>query len=145
MRTGGIAQFSTLKGGFMMKRRNIVAVSLFLALFLALPALRSVSAEKQKYNACYGTSDLAISVATGSPGALGLLKALAEPFCQAGDCRVNWVKKGSGASLKALEAASLGAATLAAASVVSAGPGREDEVISEYWEKKQRNGTMIRG
>ncbi|MBW1861225.1 MAG: hypothetical protein JRJ02_02470 [Deltaproteobacteria bacterium] len=131
----------------MMKRRNIVAVSLFLALFLALPALRSVSAEKQKYNACYGTGDLAISVATGSPGALGLLKALAEPFCQANDCRVNWVKKGSGASLKALEtgAASLGAATLAAASVVSAGPGREDEVISEYWEKKQRNGTMIRG
>ena len=40
--------------------------------------------------------------------------------------------------LKKTGAASLGAATLAAASVVNAGPGREDDVISEYWKKKQR-------
>ena len=126
MRTGGIAQFSTLKGGFMMKRRNIVAVSLFLALFLALPALRSVSAEKQKCNASYGTGDLAISVATGSPGALGLLKALAEPFCQAGDCRGNWVKKGSGASLKALEAGEVDMVMVHA-------PATEKKAVQEGW------------
>ena len=87
----------------MMKRKNIVAVSVFFALFLSLAALQPVGAGKQNYNASYGTGDTAISVATGSPGALGLLKALAEPFCQANACRIDWTKKGSGASLKALK------------------------------------------
>ncbi|GAG48327.1 unnamed protein product, partial [marine sediment metagenome] len=109
-----------------MKRRNIVAFSLFLALFLALPALRSVSAEKQKYNASYGTGDLTISVATGSPGALGLLKALAEPFCQANDCRINWIKKGSGASLKALKGGKVDMVMVHA-------PAAEKKGVQEGW------------
>jgi tungstate transport system substrate-binding protein len=43
------------------------------------------------------------SLATGSPGELGLLKELAETFCAANDCRLAWRKAGSGESLKALK------------------------------------------
>jgi tungstate transport system substrate-binding protein len=73
---------------------------LFLLFFICL----AQGSDKQDYQATYGKGDQAICVATGSPGALGLLKTLAEPFCQANHCRINWVKKGSGASLKALKA-----------------------------------------
>ncbi|MDY6986815.1 MAG: substrate-binding domain-containing protein [Thermodesulfobacteriota bacterium] len=86
-----------------MKRRTSVLVVLLLALFVSVPALGGADA-KQTYDGTYGTGDQAVTVATGSPGALGLLKALAEPFCQADQCRIHWTKKGSGASLKALKA-----------------------------------------
>ncbi len=44
-----------------------------------------------KYAAIYGNEGPAFSLATGSPGSLGLLKALAEPFCDKTKCRIGWV------------------------------------------------------
>ena len=52
-----------------------------------------------KPTAVYGEGQASFVLATGSPGALGLLKALADPFCKANNCRLIWFKKGSGASL----------------------------------------------
>ncbi|MDP8248360.1 MAG: ABC transporter substrate-binding protein [Candidatus Tritonobacter lacicola] len=63
------------------------------------PVFSVNGADKAKYDAVYGKGESEITIATGSPGALGLLKALAEPFCEENDCSINWVKKGSGASL----------------------------------------------
>jgi tungstate transport system substrate-binding protein len=42
------------------------------------------------------------SLATGSPGELGLLKKLAEEFAEKTNTRVNWVKAGTGESLRLL-------------------------------------------
>ena len=87
-----------------MKRKSIISIMFAIVFVLSVLSLQATGMEKQKYNAIYGTGDSAITVATGSPGALGLLKALADPFCQVNNCRINWIKKGSGASLKAMQA-----------------------------------------
>ena len=86
-----------------MKRKSIISIMLAIVFVVSVLSLHATGIDKQKYNAIYGTGDSAITVATGSPGALGLLKALADPFCQVNNCRINWIKKGSGASLKAMK------------------------------------------
>ena len=75
-------------------------MSLFVVLFLAGPSVRA----GEKPTAVYGRGRARMVLATGSPGALGLLKALAQPFCRARDCRIFWYKKGSGAALEMLKA-----------------------------------------
>ena len=50
----------------------------------------------------YGDGSNAFLLATGSPGELGLLGALAEGFSQQTPATLRWVKAGSGASLKLL-------------------------------------------
>ena len=93
-----------VKGVCNMKKKFICFVVLFFVFLFFVCHVYAGKSDEQKYNAVYGAGDQAITVATGSPGALGLLKALAEPFCQANKCRINWIKKGSGASLKAMKA-----------------------------------------
>ncbi len=58
----------------------------------------------KKPNAVYGSGKSELVLATGSPGALGLVEALAAPFCRDHDCRLVWFKKGSGASLAFMKA-----------------------------------------
>jgi len=109
-----------------MKKQAVVVAVLILGLVMSVPAFQAGGAEKQRYNAVYGTGDQAITLATGSPGALGLLKALAEPFCNANHCCINWIKKGSGASLRALKA---GVADM----VMVHAPAAEKKAVEEGW------------
>lgn len=84
---------------------RIQFLSLFVilvALMLFIPVTQAKENNKPDFTAVYGDGDSVLRVATGSPGALGLLKELAIPFCQANDCRIKWLKRGSGASLEAL-------------------------------------------
>ena len=90
-----------------MKKKSIFQILLLQLVFILAAISLVVGSDSQNYQATYGKGDQVICVATGSPGALGLLQALAEPFCQTNHCRVNWVKKGSGASLKALKEGSV--------------------------------------
>ena len=53
--------------------------------------------------AVYGSGANQFSLATGSPGELGLLKVLAEAFGNQDDARMAWFKAGSGESLKLLK------------------------------------------
>jgi len=53
--------------------------------------------------ATYGKGDNKFSLATGSPGELGLLKVLAEAFDKKEGATMCWVKAGSGVSLKLLK------------------------------------------
>ena len=50
----------------------------------------------------YGKGGNSFSLATGSPGELGLLEVLAEAFDREHDAQLCWIKAGSGASLKLL-------------------------------------------
>ena len=52
----------------------------------------------------YGTGTHSFSLATGSPGELGLLKVLAEDFAVRADARRVWIKAGTGQSLELLKA-----------------------------------------
>jgi len=109
-----------------MKRKSTISIMLVAILVLSILSLQAVGAEKQKYSAVYGTGDQSITLATGSPGALGLLKALAEPFCQANHCQINWTKKGSGASLKAMKAGKVDLVMVHA-------PAAEKKAVKERW------------
>jgi tungstate transport system substrate-binding protein len=57
---------------------------------------------RMKYAAEYGNGERELVVATGSPGELGLLKALGEAFADKAQTRVLWYKAGSGQSLELL-------------------------------------------
>jgi tungstate transport system substrate-binding protein len=50
----------------------------------------------------YGSGYYQFSLATGSPGELGLLKVLAETFGKQANARMTWIKAGSGKSLELL-------------------------------------------
>lgn len=107
------------------------------ALMLLLSPRYSYSLDDQKigYDAVYGENGPAFTVATGSPGDLGLLKALAEPFCVANHCRINWLNMGSGEALKALKQGKVDM-------VMTHSPEAEKEAIKEGWAEKR---TLLGG
>jgi tungstate transport system substrate-binding protein len=63
----------------------------------------SVAYSADENGATYGSGKNSFSLATGSPGELGLLKLLAEDFARRADAQMVWVKAGTGASLKLLQ------------------------------------------
>ena len=113
-----------MKGGSIVKRKPIILAPVLVV--LSLSVLQAGGPEKQTYDGTYGTGSQAVTVATGSPGALCLLRALAEPFCEANQCRVNWIKKGSGASLKALKAGKVDMVMVHA-------PATEKKAVEDGW------------
>ena len=58
-----------------------------------------------KPEATYGHGNQSFTLATGSPGELGLLQALGEAFDKKEGARLIWIKAGSGASLNLLKTA----------------------------------------
>ena len=58
-----------------------------------------------KPEAIYGQGNQSFTLATGSPGELGLLQALGEAFDKKEGARLIWIKAGSGASLNLLKTA----------------------------------------
>ena len=109
-----------------MRRKLIISAAMCLALLLSVATFQAWSAGEPQYNASYGSGDSAITVATGSPGSLGLLKELAEPFCQLNHCRINWIEKGSGASLEALKVGQVDMVMVHA-------PAAEKKAVREGW------------
>jgi tungstate transport system substrate-binding protein len=61
------------------------------------------SQAQEKCTETYGAGKTTFSLATGSPGELGLLKVLGETFGKAAGASLCWVKAGSGESLKLLK------------------------------------------
>jgi tungstate transport system substrate-binding protein len=78
--------------------------------------------------AVYGDGEKKLTVATGSPGELGLVKALAAMFNKKHGSKLCWVKAGSGKSLKLLKAKKVDAIMVHA-------PAAEKKAVSEGWAK----------
>ncbi|SHH31618.1 substrate-binding domain-containing protein [Ferrimonas marina] len=74
------------------------ATSLLILAMATAPALAAPQCTEN-----YGTGATTVTLATGSPGELGLLKALADAFNAQHDTRLCWVKAGSGKSLQLLK------------------------------------------
>ena len=72
---------------------------------LILALLGTAAAAQEKLAGVYGSGPAVFTLATGSPGELGLLKALGEAFSQeeGGKTSLHWVKAGSGVSLQLLK------------------------------------------
>jgi tungstate transport system substrate-binding protein len=72
---------------------------------LALLLLVGAATAQEKVAGTYGQGPEVFSLATGSPGELGLLQALGEAFSreQGGKTSLKWIKAGSGQSLQLLK------------------------------------------
>ncbi len=78
----------------------------------------------------YGDNDLTFTLATGSPGELGLLKEIAKVFNARNNSSMCWVKAGSGKSLKLLNAKKVDIVMVHA-------PAGEKKAIAEGWAIKR--------
>lgn len=74
----------------------------------------------------YGTGSNSFSLATGSPGELGLLKVLGEDFARRENARLVWVKAGTGQSLDLLKAKKVDMVMVHA-------PAQVDKAVQEGW------------
>jgi tungstate transport system substrate-binding protein len=93
-------------------------------------AASSLSAQ-DKCDGVYGGGPHKFSLATGSPGELGLLKVLAEAFAGEADSSLCWVKAGSGASMKALKEKKVDMIMVHA-------PAAEKKAVAEGWATERR-------
>jgi len=82
-----------------MRTKNVL--SLFAVLALVMLGTSSYAGDQPA--AVYGRGANQFSLATGSPGELGLLKVLAEAFGKQDNARMTWFKAGSGKSLQLLK------------------------------------------
>jgi tungstate transport system substrate-binding protein len=80
--------------------------------------------------AVYGNGAQQFSLATGSPGELGLLKVLAEAFGKQNDAKMAWYKAGSGESLKLLKEKKVDMIMVHA-------PAGEKQAMQEGWASKR--------
>lgn len=74
----------------------------------------------------YGSGARRFSVATGSPGELGLVEALGRAFARVGDATLVWVKAGTGQSLSLLQDARVDMAMVHAPALV-------DQALAAGW------------
>ena len=95
---------------------------LTLAILLCLP---SISVAKD-CKAVYGTGSTIYTLATGSPGELGLLELLADTFNAKNDTTMCWKKAGSGKSLKLLKAGKVDIVMVHA-------PAAEKKAVKDGW------------
>lgn len=95
-----------------------------------LLAVSSMACAQGEYDGVYGTGAHSFSLATGSPGELGLLKALADGFTPKTDTKLLWKKAGSGESLKALKNKTVDMIMVHA-------PAAEKKAVEEGWATKR--------
>jgi tungstate transport system substrate-binding protein len=108
---------------------NKKAISFTCCIMLLLFVSASASAQDD-CKATYGDGSVTVTLATGSPGELGLLKVLADAFNQTRDARICWKKAGSGASLKLLKSKK-------ADIIMVHAPAAEKQAVAEGWAIKR--------
>jgi len=87
----------------MEERMKFRAMAGLISVMLILLALVVTGYAQQTCTESYGKGPNKFSLATGSPGELGLLKALGEAFAKKHNTTLCWVKAGSGESMKFLK------------------------------------------
>lgn len=108
------------------KRHTLsLAAALILCLYLTLPAVSS-----DECTAVYGTGANTFRLATGSPGELGMLEAIAAVFNPQHDTALCWKKAGSGKSLQLLKQKKVDMAMVHA-------PAAEKQAVEEGWAIKR--------
>ena len=94
---------------------------------LALTLLLTTTAQAgPKVAASYGPGPKTFTLATGSPGELGLLEVLGNAYCAKAGCRLDWIKAGSGQSLDMLKAGEVDMIMVHA-------PAAEKKAVAEGW------------
>jgi len=107
------------------KATNVVLTGLFLFWMLA-----SLGYAQMACTESYGTGTNKFSLATGSPGELGLLKALGDEFAKKNNTTLCWVKAGSGESMKLLKDKQVDMIMVHA-------PAAEKKAVEDGWATKR--------
>lgn len=103
----------------------------FLAAMAAfLLTLPGVGRAEVKITEIYGTGPKTFTLATGSPGELGLLKLLGEAFAKKHGATLKWVKAGTGESLDLLKAKEVDMVMVHA-------PAKVDQAVKDGWAVKK--------
>ena len=97
-----------------------------LAIMLGMTASAAIAQTATDAFATYGGGPNRFSLATGSPGELGLLKALGEAFGKEADATLVWHKAGTGQSLALLKEKKVDMVMVHA-------PAQVDKAIAEGW------------
>lgn len=100
------------------------------AICITVGGISSLEAKDVKCKGLYGESKKIFKLATGSPGELGLLEALANSFLKDKDASMCWVKAGSGKSLKLLKEKKVDIVMVHA-------PKAEKDAIKDGWAIKR--------
>ncbi|MBK9081272.1 MAG: substrate-binding domain-containing protein [Rhizobiales bacterium] len=103
------------------------------AILFALAALAAAPtlAQDMTPTAVWGEGRNLLRVATGSPGELGLLEALATDFAKKSDARIVWFRAGSGAAMKLLQERKVDMALAHA-------PAAERKAVADGWATGRR-------
>jgi tungstate transport system substrate-binding protein len=109
-----------------MRMRAPLTVIVLIALMMV--SVRSMAEEK--YDGVYGGGANKFSVATGSPGELGLLEVLAKAFNARMNTALLWKKAGSGESLKAMKEKTVDMIMVHA-------PSAEKKAVEDGWAVKR--------
>ena len=99
-------------------------------LLIALVTVSARSMAEEKYDEVYGDGANKFSVATGSPGELGLLEVLAKAFNTKMNTTLIWKKAGSGESLNALKEKTVDMIMVHA-------PSAEKKAVEDGWAVKR--------
>jgi len=108
-------------------QKKAVLLALTVSSFMVLGS-SSYAADKPA--AVYGTGANQFSLATGSPGELGLLKVLAETFGKQENAKMAWFKAGSGKSLQLLKDKQVDMIMVHA-------PAAEKKAVQDGWASKR--------
>lgn len=106
--------------------RKTCLLALVLTLLLTAGSALAQDKKVAKVTESYGSGANVFSLATGSPGELGLLKELGEAFARKHDARLDWVKAGSGESLDYLR-------TRQVDMIMVHAPAAEKKAVAEGW------------
>lgn len=112
-----------------MKSKHLRSVFFGLMVIIIL-ALSSPALAGDDCKAVYKEGSRQLTLATGSPGELGLLKVLAEEFLKGKDASLCWRKAGSGASLRLLKAKKTDVVMVHA-------PAAEKKAVADGWAAKR--------
>ncbi|WP_243310023.1 substrate-binding domain-containing protein [Fundidesulfovibrio agrisoli] len=99
------------------------------AFFVTAPGF-ALAQEAPKVTETYGSGPKVFSLATGSPGELGLLKQLGEAFGKKAGASMQWYKAGTGQSLDMLKAKKVDMVMVHA-------PAKVDQAVKEGWAIKK--------
>jgi tungstate transport system substrate-binding protein len=109
-----------------MKKSSVISMAILAVLLAAGTPARA----EEKFDGVYGNGPNRFSLATGSPGELGLVEALAARFTPKTNTTLLWKKAGSGESLAALKEKT-------ADMIMVHAPAAEKKAVEEGWAVKR--------
>ncbi len=113
-----------------MTKKSQVWLVMLCGLLIFTGAALAAPSDKELHGGLYGNGPHAFSLATGSPGQLGLVKALAEAFAAKENARVTWKEAQSGESLRLLK-------EKAVDMIMVHAPDAEKQAIKDGWAIKR--------